>query len=110
MDVHKATTSIAVADDARGGEVRQLGKLLNRADHMRKLVDRLSRNGSERLRFCYEAGPCGYGWDRQITALGHKCVVVAPSLIPVKAGNRIKADRRDAVMLAKLHRAGQLAS
>jgi transposase len=108
MDVHKATISIAVADGARGGEVRQLGNFLNRADHVGKLVERLSKTDGRRLRFCYEAGPCGYGLHRQITDLGHECVVVAPSLIPMKAGDRIKTDRRDAVMLAKLHRAGEL--
>jgi transposase len=78
MDVHKATISIAVADGVRGGEVRQLGNFLNRADHVGKLVERLSKRGGQRLRFCYEAGPCGYGLHRQITALGHECVVVAP--------------------------------
>ena len=108
MDVHKATISIAVADGARGGEVRQLGNFLNRADPVGKLVERLSKTGGQRLRFCYEAGPCGYGLHRQIKDLGHDCVVVAPSLIPMKAGDRIKTDRRDAVMLAKLHRAGEL--
>ena len=108
MDVHKAAISIAVADGARGGEVRHLGNFLNRADNVGKLVERLSKTGGQRLRFCYEAGPCGYGLHRQITALGHECVVVAPSLIPMKAGDRIKTDRRDAVMLAKLHRAGEL--
>ena len=108
MDVHKATISVAVADGARGGEVRQLGNFLNRADHVGKLVERLSKTGVQRLRFCYEAGPCGYGLHRQITDLGHECAVVAPSLIPMKAGDRIKTDRRDAVMLAKLHRAGEL--
>ena len=108
MDVHKATISVAVADGARGGEVRQLGNFLNRADRVDKLVQRLSKTDGRRLRFCYEAGPCGYGLHRQITDLGHECVVVAPSLIPMKAGDRIKTDRRDAVMLAKLHRAGEL--
>jgi transposase len=103
MDAHKATVSIPVADGARGGEVRQLGNFLNRTDHVGKLIERLSKTGGKRLRFCcYEAGPCGYGLHRQITALGHECVVVAPSLIPMKAGDRIKTDRREAVMLAKL--------
>jgi len=101
MDVHKATISITVADGARGGEVRHLGTFLNRADHIGKLVERLSKAGGQRLRFCYEAGPCGYGLHRQITDLGHECMVVAPSLIPMKAGDRIKTDRRDAAMLAK---------
>src|SRR6201997_4433283 len=108
MDVHKATISIAVAGGARGGEVRQLGNFLNRPERVDKVVQRLSKTGGQRLRFCYEAGPCGYGLHRQITTLGHECVVVAPSLIPMKAGDRIKTDRRDAVMLAKLHRAGEL--
>ena len=108
MHVHKATISIAVADGARGGEVRHFGNFPNRADHVSKLVERLSKTDGERLRFCYEAGPCGYGLHRQITDLGHECAVVAPSLIPRKAGDRIKTDRRDAVMLAKLHRAGEL--
>ena len=108
MNVHKATISIAVADGARGGEVRHFGNVPNRADHVSKLVERLSKTDGERLRFCYEAGPCGYGLHRQITDLGHECAVVAPSLIPRKAGDRIKTDRRDAVMLAKLHRAGEL--
>jgi transposase len=88
MDVYKATISVAVGDGARGGEVRQLGNFLNRADHVDKLVQRLSKTDGRRLRFC------------------HECAVVAPSLIPMKAGDRIKTDRRDAVMLAKLHRAG----
>jgi transposase len=108
MDVHKATISVAVAGGARGGEVRHLGSFLNRSDHVGKLVERLSKTDGQRLRFCYEAGPCGYGLHRQITDLGHECVVVAPSLIPMKAGDRVKMDRRDAVMLAKLHRAGEL--
>ena len=108
MDVHKATISVAVAGGAGGGEVCHLGNFPNRADHVGKLVERLSKTDGQRLRFCYEAGPCGYGLHRQITDLGHECVVVAPSLIPMKAGDRIKTDRRDAVMLAKLHRAGEL--
>ena len=58
--------------------------------------------------FCYEAGPCGYGSQRQLSAAGHECVVVTPSLIPLKAGDRIKTDRRAAINLAKLHRAGEL--
>ncbi|MFH1570482.1 MAG: IS110 family transposase, partial [Gemmatimonadota bacterium] len=65
-------------------------------------------DGSTRLRFCYEAGPCGYDLYRQLTAMGHECMVVAPSLIPRRPGERIKTDRRDAVSLARLHRAGEL--
>src|SRR5689334_5846744 len=74
---------------------------------MKALATKLSRVGNA-LRFCYEAGPCGYGIQRQLTLAGHDCVVVAPSLIPRKPGDRIKTDRRDAINLAKLHRAGEL--
>ena len=58
--------------------------------------------------FCYEAGPCGYGVHRQLISLGHRCDVVAPSLIPTRPGDRVKTNRRDATMLARLHRAGEL--
>ena len=77
MDVHKATISVAVADGARGGEVRYLGNFLNPPDHVGKLVERLSKTDGQRLPFCYEAGPCGYGLHRQITDLGHEYAVVA---------------------------------
>lgn len=107
LDVHKATISAAVADGERGGEVRDWGKLPNRPDRVRKLAEQLGAKGHQ-LYFCYEAGPCGYGLYRQLVELGHECIVVAPSLIPVKAGDRVKTDRRDARMLAKLHRANEL--
>src|SRR5947207_3071322 len=107
LDVHKATICMAVAEGTRGGEVRQLGVFENRPEILRKVVSRLSKGG-RRLSFCYEAGPCGYGLHRLLTGYGHECVVVAPSLIPMKAGDRVKTDRRDALMLAKLHRAGEL--
>lgn len=107
LDVHKATISAAIAQGERGGEVRHWGTIPNRADYVRKLAEKL-RGGGRQLHFCYEAGPCGYGLHRQLTELGHDCVVVAPSLIPVKAGDRVKTDRRDGIMLTKLHRAGEL--
>jgi transposase len=107
LDVHKATISVAFAKGERGGEVRHWGTISHRPDHIRKLVEKLGADGC-RLRFCYEAGPCGYGLHRQLVELGHDCIVVAPSLIPVKAGDRVKTDRRDAAMLAKLHRAEEL--
>jgi transposase len=107
LDVHKATVSVAVAEGRRGGEVRHLGTFKNCIDMLTKLFQRLARGG-RRLNFCYEAGPCGYGLYRLLRGLGHDCIVVAPSLIPVKAGDRVKTDRRDALMLAKLHRAGEL--
>jgi transposase len=107
LDVHKATISVALAEGGRNGEVRQVGVFENRPEVLRTLMARLGRRGG-RLNFCYEAGPCGYGLHRLLTGCGHECVVVAPSLIPVKAGDRVKTDRRDALMLAKLHRAGEL--
>jgi transposase len=61
-----------------------------------------------KLRFCYEVGPCGYGIQRQLSANGYESVVVAPSLIPNRAGDRVKTDRRGAASLARLHRAGEL--
>jgi transposase len=109
LDVHKAAVSVAVAEGGRGGEVRHIGVFPNRPDQIAKLVERIHKGG-RRLSFCYEAGPCGYGLYRQLSGLGHACVVVAPSLIPTKAGDRVKTDRRDAAMLAKLHRAGELTS
>jgi len=106
MDVHKETIAVSVAE-ANGGEVRYLGEITNTPEAMLKLVKQL-RRGNAALSFCYEAGPCGYGIQRQLTDLGWDCQVVAPSLIPKKAGDRVKTDRRDSLMLARLHRAGEL--
>ena len=107
LDVHKATVCVALAESGRGGEVRQVGVFENRPEVLTRMVARLGKGG-RRLSFCYEAGPCGYGLHRFLSGCGHACVVVAPSLIPMKAGDRVKTDRRDATMLAKLHRAGEL--
>ena len=79
----------------------------NRRSSLRRLIRNLTRQG-EVLSFCYEAGPCGYGVYRQIVETGHDCAVVAPSLVPRGAGDRVKTDRRDAVKLARLHRSGDL--
>ena len=106
LDTHKETIAVAVADSA-GGTPRFYGEIANRPDAVSKLLTRLSPEG-EVVAYCYEAGPCGYGIYRQITAAGHPCAVVAPSLIPTKAGDRVKTDRRDAENLARLHRAGEL--
>jgi transposase len=86
-----------------------LGETDNEAGAIRKLCDRLRGRG-KKLAFCYEAGPCGYGVRRQLASLGHRCDVVAPSLIPRKSGDRVKTNRRDATMLARLLRAGELTS
>jgi transposase len=107
LDVHKDTIAIALAEADKRGEVREHGKIANTPAALKALTTKLARGGHE-LRFCYEAGPCGYGIQRQLSADGHECVVVAPSLIPRKPGEWIKTDRRDAINLAKLHRAGEL--
>ena len=90
----------------RDGEVRSLGMIPNRPESIRKLVKKLGP--AEQLRVCYEAGPTGYVLYWQLTALGVKCEVVAPTLVPVKAGDRVKTDRRDALKLARSYRAGDL--
>ncbi|MER9282249.1 transposase [Mesorhizobium sp. M0522] len=79
LDIHKQRISVAVAESGRSGSVEYLGEIANDADAISKLCDRLRRS-SKRLTFCYEAGPCGYGVHRQLTSLGHRCDVVAPSL------------------------------
>ena len=107
LDVHKLTISVAIAEGGRDGDIRYYGVVENRADVLVKLVERLGRRG-QRLQFCDEAGPCGYGLHRLLSGLGQDCTVVAPSLIPKKAGDRVKTNRRDAAMLARLHRAGEL--
>jgi transposase len=107
LDVHKETITVALAESGGRGDVREYGRIANTPEALTRLVVKLKRTGGE-LRFCYEAGPCGYGIQRHLTAAGHDCVVVAPSLIPRKPGERIKTDRRDAVNLARLHRAGEL--
>lgn len=106
LDVHKEFIAIALAYEGRG-EPAYYGELVNTPAVARELVKRLANKGSV-LHFCYEAGPCGYGLYRQLTELGQACEVVAPSLIPRKAGERMKTDRRDALSLARLHRSGDL--
>jgi len=105
LDVHKSTTSVAVADNNRG-EVRYLGTIPSEDDAVRKLARKLGRPGS--VCFAYEAGPTGYGLYRLLKSLGYEVMVVAPSLIPRRAGDRVKTDRRDAILLARLLRAGEL--
>jgi transposase len=102
LDVHAET--IAVAEQE--GEVRSLGVIPNREDSVRKLVRKLGP--LEEQRFCYEAGPTGYVLYWQLARMGAKCEVVAPTLVPVKAGDRVKTDRRDALKLARNYRAGEL--
>src|SRR6476660_1245120 len=107
LDTSKLRNAVAIADGGRAGEVRFLGEIENSTAATAKLMRKLEAK-YERITFCYEAGPTGYELHRQIKALGHECVVVAPSLIPKKRGDRVKTNRRDAVNLAKLLRAGEL--
>lgn len=107
MDTHKNTISVAIAESGRRGEVRFVGEIPSRPESVAKMVDRLAGK-HDKLAFCYEAGPCGYGLYRQITMLGHECVVVAPSLVPTRPGDHVKTDRRDAVTQASLFRSGEL--
>ena len=107
LDVHKKTISVAIVEGSAGAAVRFYGTIANTPDSLRTLCRKLSRSGQQ-LHFCYEAGPCGYGVQRQLTRLGHRCDVVAPALIPRKVGDKVKTDRRDAMMLAQTLRAGQL--
>lgn len=107
LDVHKEGIVVAIAEGGLRGEVREYGRIANTATALDRLVRKLGGENI-RLRFCYEAGPCGYGIHRHLSAHGQECVVVAPSLIPKRPGDRVKTDRRDAAGLARLHRAGEL--
>ena len=107
MDVHKKTIAIAIADDGRNSQVRSYGTLANDLNALDKFCRKMVSTASQ-LHFVYEAGPCGYGIYRHLTRKGFDCKVIAPSMIPRKSGDRIKTDRRDAIMLARLHRAGEL--
>jgi transposase len=106
LDVHAESIAVAVAESGRDGEVRSLGLIPNRVESVRKLIRKLG--GPKGLHVCYEAGPTGYALYWQLTELDVECEVIAPSLIPTKAGDRVKTDRRDAVKLARCYRAGEL--
>jgi transposase len=107
IDAAKLRNAVAIADAGRDGEVRFLGEVDASPEGMRRLAAKLAAK-YDRLHFCYEAGPTGYGLHRLLTDLGHHCTVVAPSLIPRKPGDRVKTNRRDALTLARLLRAGEL--
>ena len=99
MDVHAETIAAAIAEP--DGEVRSLGTIPNRMESVRKLIKKLGP--VEKLRVCYEAGPTGYVLYWQLAELGVQSEVIAPSLVPVKAGDRVKTDRRDAEKLSLIH-------
>ena len=104
LDVHAETIAAAIAEGR--GKVRSLGQFPNRPEAVRKVLAKLG--GPTGLKVCYEAGPTGYALYWQLTQMGVECEVVAPSLIPKKAGERIKTDRRDAEKLAQCYQAGTL--
>jgi transposase len=106
LDVHAETIAVAVAEAGRDGEVRSLGIVANRPEAVRKLIQRLG--GPKGLKVCYEAGPTGYALYWELVKRGVDCEVVAPTLVPKKAGERVKTDRRDATKLARCYRAGEL--
>ena len=100
FDTAKLRHAVAIAEDGRTGEVRFLGEIESTEAATVKLVKKLASRHRP-LTFCYEAGPTGYELYRLIKRLGHDCIVVAPSLIPKKPGDRVKTNRRDAVSLVK---------
>lgn len=104
LDVHAETIAVAIAEP--DGSVRNLGTIANRAESIRKIVKKLGP--VEQLRACYEAGPTGYVLYWQLAELGVQCEVIAPTLVPMKAGDRVKTDRRDAERLARSYRSGDL--
>ena len=105
MDVHKKTIVNAVLPKD-GAQITERNMIENNPQAIEKMVNRLAKDGE--VEFVYEAGPCGYEIQRQITKMGHKCVVIAPSLMPRRPGDRVKTDRRDAEKLARFCRAGEL--
>ena len=110
LDVHKDTIAVSVADGALSCEPQYLGEIPNRPKSVCSLVERLEEMFSGEFLFCYEAGPCGYALYRQLIETRHDCIVVAPSLIPRKPGERVKNDRRDSIKLAHALRSGILTS
>lgn len=105
MDVHKETIVNAVLP-RDGDHITERNTIQNHPQAIEKMVNRLTKDGE--VEFVYEAGCCGYEIQRQIKQMGHKCVVIAPSLTPRRPGDRVKTDRRDAEKLARLYRAGEL--
>jgi transposase len=107
LDVHKESITIAVAEGGRNAEVREYGRVGGSLIGLERALRKLNKPGVE-LHCVYEAGPCGFVIYRRLKQIGIDCAVVAPSLIPKKAGERIKTNRRDAIKLARCHRAGDL--
>ena len=109
MDVTTGGVGVAITDERANGKVRSYGKIDGTLEALDKLIRKLKSNASD-LHFVYEAGPCGYPIYRHLTSKGHSCSVVAPFLVPRRSGDRIKTDKRDALNLVGLFRAGELTS
>lgn len=108
LDVHTDSIAVSLAS-SDSTEVRRYGMIGGTHDEVLRLAKKLQRAHPDHdLRFCYEAGPHGYPLCRCLRAHGYDCILVAPSKIPRKAGERVKTNRRDADQLARLHRAGEL--
>ena len=106
MDVHKKQHYIAMILPT--SNLIKQWSINNNAREIKRMVKQIKKKAPENVVFCYEAGVCGFGLQRQITAMGPKCIVIAPSLVPFKPGERVKTDRRDAIKLAKFLKAGLL--
>ena len=106
LDAHSTSISVAVAWPGQD-RPEYLGKIPTNPAAVDKLIGKIAAK-TQLLRFCYEAGPTGFALYRQLRDRGHDCIVAAPTLIPRKPGERVKTDRRDAVMLAARLRAGDL--
>jgi transposase len=108
LDTDKKWIDISIAEPLPGGEVRYFGKIANQAASLDRVLKRLGKE-ARALIVCYEAGPCGYGIYRRLDGRpGVSCQVIAPSLTPRRAGDRVKTNRRDSLSLAKLLRAEEL--
>jgi len=111
LDVHKEKTAVAVAEAGTKGEVRSHGNVATSQVSLERVLRRIAKPHGikiSELHVCYEAGGCGMWISRRLSQLKVPCTVVAPSLIPSKAGDQVKTDKKDAVKLARLLRAGEL--
>jgi transposase len=107
LDVHQNTIDVALAPGRSNSKLRSYGKIDSMLDALNKVIEKL-RSKTVELRFVYEAGPCGCQIYRHLSSKNIDCAVVPPSMIPKRSGDRIKTDRRDAINLVRLFRAGEL--
>jgi transposase len=113
LDVHKEKTSIAIADPGSKGEVRLHSEVATTQVALDRAIRRIAKSKNisvSQISICYEAGGCGMWIARMFMKMKAPCTVIAPSLIPTKSGDHVKTDKKDAIKLARLHRAGELVS